>query len=246
MYLGVHRHAANCAMEGEMVWLSCNNKSKLAMLNSWNRLLTIDNNSLLHHVVVQDLLYDSIPNTWTNEMSKVFQEINMTESYRNYELCDMHIAYKNFFYVHEKKWNEKRFNKPKLRLYDLFKSQFEQDAHVLSDVSKRLRSFFAQFRLGILPLEIEIYRFRDVLLELHVCRVCQLGEVEDEIHCLCVYSSYLLNRPTMFGKAIAKCPEFSDMDFNRFIFLMLSKQRDVAKYISETICVRYKILFKRI
>ena len=152
--------------------------------------------------------YDSVPNTWTNEISEVLQEINMTESYINYELCGMHSAFENILNVQEKKWNEERFNKPKYMLYNLFKSQFEPDAYVLSDVSKRLRSLFAQFRLRILPLEAEVGRFRDVPLELRVCRVCQLGEVEDEIHCLCVCSSYQVNRPTMFGKAIAKCPEF--------------------------------------
>ena len=81
-------------VECEMSWLSCNNRRKLAMLNLWNRLLTIDNNRLFHHVFVWDLLYDSVPYTWTNEISEVFQEINMTESYRNYELCDMRIVYK--------------------------------------------------------------------------------------------------------------------------------------------------------
>ena len=158
-----------------MGWLSCNNRRKLAMLNLWNRLLTIENNRLLHHVFVWDLLYYSVPNTWTNEIKEVFQEINMTESYRNYELCDMHIAYENILNVQEKKWNEERFNKPKFRRYNLFKSQVEPDAYVFSDVSKRLRSIFAQFRLGILPLEVDVGRFRDVPLELRVCRVCQSG-----------------------------------------------------------------------
>ena len=81
-YLGVHRHVANCAVEGEMGWLSCNNRRNLVMLNLRNRLLTIYNNRLLHHVFVWHLFYDSVPNTWTNEISEVFQEIDMTESYR--------------------------------------------------------------------------------------------------------------------------------------------------------------------
>ena len=106
-YLGVHRHAANCAVEGDMGWLACNNRRKLVILDSWNRLSTIYNTGLLHHVFVFDLLYDSVSNTWTKEISEVFQEINTTESYRNYEVCDLHIANKNILYVREK--NEERF-----------------------------------------------------------------------------------------------------------------------------------------
>ena len=130
------------------------------------------------------------------------------------------LSYHTWLYVQEREWKEECFNKLKLRFYNLFKSQFEPDTYVLWDVSKCLGSIFAQFRLGILPLEVEDCRFRDVPLELRVCRVCQSGEGEYEIHFLCVSSSYQVKCLTMVGKAIAKCPEFGDMDdFYRFIFL---------------------------
>ena len=52
------------------------------------------------------------------------------------------------------------------------------------NINKYHRSLFAQFRCGILPLEIEIGRYRDIPLEKRLCQVCKNGSVEDEIHFL--------------------------------------------------------------
>ena len=38
----------------------------------------------------------------------------------------------------------------------------------------------SQFRLGILPLEIEVGRFRDVPLPNRICSMCDGNAVEDE------------------------------------------------------------------
>ena len=51
------------------------------------------------------------------------------------------------------------------------------------DISKYQRSVFAQFRCGILPLEIEVGRYQDISLPERTCQVCGQA-VEDEIHFL--------------------------------------------------------------
>ncbi len=48
----------------------------------------------------------------------------------------------------------------------------------------------AQFRIGILPLHIETGRFRDKRINEGVCFLCNSGEVENELHFLCVCSTY--------------------------------------------------------
>ena len=45
-----------------------------------------------------------------------------------------------------------------------------------------LRSCLAQFRAGILPIEIELGRYRNVPAEQRLCPLCTLGEPEDECH----------------------------------------------------------------
>ena len=41
----------------------------------------------------------------------------------------------------------------------------------------------AQFRLGILPIEIEIRRYRSLPLENHICKLCNLNQID----CNCVF-----------------------------------------------------------
>ena len=48
----------------------------------------------------------------------------------------------------------------------------------------------AQFRLGILLLEIEIGRFRNIPLGNRISQMCNNNVVEDEIHFLCECNSY--------------------------------------------------------
>ncbi len=43
-----------------------------------------------------------------------------------------------------------------------------------------------QFGIVILPLHIETGRFRDERIDERVCLLCNSGEVENEIHFLCV------------------------------------------------------------
>ena len=61
------------------------------------------------------------------------------------------------------------------------------------NIPKYHRSLFAQFRAGILTLNIETGRYRNVSLPDRFCTLCDDSEVEDEIHFLCVckfYSEY--------------------------------------------------------
>ena len=51
-------------------------------------------------------------------------------------------------------------SKPKLRTYKLFKSEPSPEVYVKSFMNRFQRSTFAKFRCGILPIQIEVGRFR--------------------------------------------------------------------------------------
>ena len=52
------------------------------------------------------------------------------------------------------------------------------------------RSLIAKFRCGILQLNVELGRFNQTRLEDRLCKICEEGFVEDEIHFVCVCSKY--------------------------------------------------------
>ena len=116
------------------------------------------------------------------------------------------------------------------------------EEYLLLDLSKYHRSIFAQFRCGILPLQIEIGRYRNIHLSERVCQICN-NEVEDEIHFLLSCNAYAEPRSKMFRKAY----EFDDSfflqnHFEQFTFLLSNLQKTVIKFLASAIAIRTKLL----
>ncbi len=78
-----------------------------------------------------------------------------------------------------KTWKENVCNKPKLRLYKEFKRDKGRERYLELNMYKKERSVLAQFLLGILPIEVEVGRYRQKSLHDRTCPFCK-NEVEDE------------------------------------------------------------------
>jgi hypothetical protein len=63
-------------------------------------------------------------------------------------------------------------SKDKLRTYNMFKWNYESEEYVQKNFNRKMRSLIAQFRSGILPLQIEVGRFRNIPVENRVCFSC--------------------------------------------------------------------------
>ena len=61
------------------------------------------------------------------------------------------------------------------------------------------RSHITQLRLGILPLMIELGRFRNINIEKRLCTVCQLSLIEDEKRFLFICPVYATLRNSWFN-----------------------------------------------
>ena len=48
----------------------------------------------------------------------------------------------------------------------------------------------AKLRCGVLPIKIETGRFVNLALEDRICEVCNLNEIEDELHFICKCELY--------------------------------------------------------
>ena len=69
------------------------------------------------------------------------------------------------------------------------KTKLEPEDYVLRLMSRYHRSTFAKFRCGILPLNLEVGRYRGIKAEDRICPVCKNG-VETEIHFLFECDAY--------------------------------------------------------
>ena len=64
------------------------------------------------------------------------------------------------------------------------------ESYVSMNLSSIERSYLAQLRLGILPIEIETGRYKSVFIDNRKCKLCNLNLVEDEKHILFTCTLY--------------------------------------------------------
>jgi hypothetical protein len=74
-------------------------------------------------------------------------------------------------------WQDSIKIKPKLRTYIIFKTEFETEHYIKYHMSKRNRSLLAQFRLGILPINIEIGRYSNIPLDRRICNIIYVKQI---------------------------------------------------------------------
>ncbi len=67
------------------------------------------------------------------------------------------------------KWKREFLKKPKLRTYYTFKFELLLENYVSMNLTQQGQSILAQFRLGTLPLEIELGRFVNKKIEERIC-----------------------------------------------------------------------------
>ena len=135
-----------------------------------------------------------------------------------------------------------RYNKPKLKLYNIFKSE----PYITFNVPKFQRSLFAQFRARILPLHIETGRFVNKSLNERICCLCPNGDVEDEVNFLTNCSLYDTYRVVMSEQACRISPEFPPYDnLDKFVFLVNDMQLETLKYVNNACQLRRNTMYKK-
>ena len=241
-YMGVHRFAPVDALLGDMGWLSAESRHKILILKLWNRLCGLPNTRLTRRVFDWDRLFANIKGTWAYAARQVLNDIECPELLSSANCCDIDYATTIISHDDSVDWQNKRYKSEKLRYYNLYKSDKNVEDYLLLDLSRYQRSVFAQYRCGILPLQIEIGRFRNVELPNRLCQICNT-EVEDEIHLLLTCTAYTEPRVKMFRKALELNHSFEiEDDFEKFTFLMSNLQKPVIKFLTCAMATRTKLL----
>ncbi len=72
--------------------------------------------------------------------------------------------------------------KPKLRIYIVFKDNVNIEPYFLSFLPKYQRSVFAKLCCEMLPLGLKTGRYYNIRLKDHTCELSQSNKIEDEVH----------------------------------------------------------------
>ena len=219
-FLGVHGFTPIPALNGEMGWLPCKFRRYLCAIRFWNRLQKMDNCRLTKVVFLWDL--KNHKSNWSESVKNIFIYLDMTEDFMHQNIVNLKIVKSKLFNLAEKEWRADVKSKPKLKNYEIFKTDLQPANYLQSFMPKFKRSLFAQFRTGVLPLHIETGRYhltkdpksktyRKLNVEERTCLICNMNSVEDEIHFLCHCPMYEEQQKLLFTKITQVYKDFLNM-----------------------------------
>ena len=232
IFLGVHRFAANAAVTGDMGWTQSAVRRKVNILRLWNRLLSMNVTRLPKMILNWDM--KSKGNTWSKGVKSILCDINLANAFDNRNHVNLNRCWA---LLHEKacnNWSIETHRKPKLRTYVTFKNTFEIEPYVISFMNRKCRSYLAQFRAGILPLEIEIGRWQNKPLDMRICKLCDRNDVEDESHFILKCPFFFNERNSFMNHVRNNVPNIDHFGTTDMLKCFMSTE-NVCKFAS-TIC----------
>ena len=242
-YLGVHQFTSIEALLGDMGWSSAKSRHNVLILKFWNRMCHLNVSRLTRKIFEWDRLYSNKKGTWSYHVRHLFNSIGCSDLFHTANPCDISSAQTMINELDEENWNINRY-KDKLRYYNMYKCNREKEEYLSYNITRYQRSLMAQFRFGILPLEIEVGRFRDIPLCNRICLMCNLNVVEDEIHFLCECKRYDDYRSVLFATATEADPNFPSKDIiDKFVYLMSDQQKSVITFLTNSVQKRIHSLY---
>ena len=144
-----------------------------------------------------------------------------------------------------KTWEESVRQKPKLRTYITYKKAFIVEPYVLSFMNRKKRSYLAQYRCGILPLEVETGRWINKPVEERTCKICKDGSVEDENHVTFYCTAYVKLRQAFYEDISKNIYNIKDISIDEQIstFMLNEYVCKFANYITEIMEHRQTLLY---
>ncbi len=112
-------------------------------------------------------------------------------------------------------------------------------------MSKQLRSYLAQLRNGILPVQLEVGRWINKAIEERLCLICNNGTVEDEEHFLFHCNFYYCERRDFYNYMKNNIPNFNNFSIEQKLQTVMTKEyvQIFSKYLWKIYQMRQNKLF---
>ena len=133
----------------------------------------------------------------------------------------------------------------KIETKNIFKEDFCTEPYVKYCMSRKKRSILAQFRLGILPLNIETGRFRNISVNERICKFCVDNVIEDEMHFLCCCNVYADARKILYDSVESRCTHFGNMNnVEKLVYLMKHVWKETGIYLEKAWSIRNGLMYR--
>ena len=197
-FLGVGKCAPLPMMYGDMYWIPSHARQQAAMVRYWSRLLKIPPYRLNKQIFEWDYLH-ARRGTWCYDIKKICEKCDMSEIYE--QKCAKHDTVAKVRDTLRHLDSEQRkidmAAMSRMKVYRDINGGYNHTAparYLLIPLSRQQRSVLARLRSGTLALAIETGRYGQIPAENRLCKQCESGTVEDELHFLFVYPKHNIRR----------------------------------------------------
>jgi hypothetical protein len=195
-FLGVGKKTPLVALQGDMGWHVPEHYQWIGVTRQWCRMATMEETRINKRVFTWAQKASSRYKNYQYHVTGFYNRIGMshiTDIMNCPEFKEIREEMNSSLSNHyEEIWSTKLNRegavrgqgRNKLRTYRTFKRQFATEAYVKAPLPRAKRRAIAKFRSGTAPLRLEIGRYYNEPEEERLCKFCDMGEVENEEHCI--------------------------------------------------------------
>ncbi len=182
---------------------------------------------------------------FVSHLKQICSECNIQSCYDNNTKIDISHVKQNLFENLSTKWSTSCTNMSKLDLYNEIKQTFEPEKFLTLNIDRYEKSLLAQLRYGILPLRIETGRFVNEARCDRVCKLCNSGDIEDQIHFLFYCNFYNDLRQELNFKAKNMINDWDNLsDIVKLSVLFKDLTRVLGRFVKSIFLKRRNELYR--
>ena len=193
-----------------MNWLDPRSRTQINMIRHYHRVLKMDDSRLTKKILKYDLVFVEMgtKDCWSTEVKNILNRNNLGHIFSTFPFnikSTIETLTQSLLIKDQTKWKTTSNDMPKLRTYVKLDDFFCNKQFISKPLTFIQRKFLSKFRLGVLPIRIEVGRYeRPPLAEAErVCRACNEPDaVENETHFLLKCPAYERLRRDLFAKAM--------------------------------------------
>ena len=211
--LGVGRQTPNLAVLGEIADIPLYHRAMLSMLQYWNRIRDMDENTLIKKAYLANL---SMNSNWyqtiqtLNATLSLNQNDYMGHDYSRLAKTQIRDSFSSY-------WKEEIDKQPpRLKFYAQNKTQFEQSKY-LETLQFKDRQQITKLLCSNHKLEVETGRHKKTEREHRLCKMCTLGLIEDEDHFLNICPAYMEIRKKLIPDAVNSILEYDPTSIAQYV-----------------------------
>ena len=184
---------------------------------------------------------------WSKNVYDIFRSLNCEDFFIENHCIDLNFVRSTLHELYCNNWKNTVACVPKLRTYILYKNEYLTEPYVECVINRAHRSALAEFRCGILPLNVETGRLSAIPLEFRLCVFCVDNVVEDEYHFFFSCNLYNDLRSSLFDYLRQGVPDFDTLDLNNKMIYLMSRNaiKKTAEFVFRAMEMRRSVLYKK-